>query len=292
MRTDEEMYSVILGTAENDERIRAVIMNGSRTNPNVRKDRLRDFDIVYLVTDMKPFTEDCGWLEVFGEKLVWQLPDKKGYFPDDGISGNSYGILMQFADGNRIDLTIADIKDYRGFCFDDRLSKVLLDKDGIIPELPEPDESSHYITKPAAKSFDACRCEFWWVSTYIAKGLWRHQLLYAQEHLELCVRKELRRMLTWYAGCLGGFDRSAGKCGDRLREYLPEEMWKRYLETYCGCDEESLWKSLQTCCELFSEASRYVAEQLGFRFRDMDEKPDTWDKDVPEYLFSERETDE
>ena len=47
--------------------------------------------------------------------------------------------LMQFADGSRIDLTIARVEDYRGYCFDDRLSMVLLDKDGFLPALPPPD---------------------------------------------------------------------------------------------------------------------------------------------------------
>ena len=46
--------------------------------------------------------------------------------------------LMQFADGSRIDLTIARVEDYRGYSFDDRLSMVLLDKDGFLPALPAP----------------------------------------------------------------------------------------------------------------------------------------------------------
>jgi len=38
LRTEEEMYRMILQIAEEDERIRAVYMNGSRTNKNVKKD--------------------------------------------------------------------------------------------------------------------------------------------------------------------------------------------------------------------------------------------------------------
>ena len=37
MRTEKEMFDLILGTASNDERIRAVIMNGSRANKDVKK---------------------------------------------------------------------------------------------------------------------------------------------------------------------------------------------------------------------------------------------------------------
>ncbi len=38
MRSEREMFDVILHVAKEDKRIRAVYMNGSRTNPNVPKD--------------------------------------------------------------------------------------------------------------------------------------------------------------------------------------------------------------------------------------------------------------
>jgi aminoglycoside 6-adenylyltransferase len=56
------MLDLILGTARQDVRIRAVILNGSRANPNVTPDRFQDFDIVYVVTDLTPFVEDPAWI--------------------------------------------------------------------------------------------------------------------------------------------------------------------------------------------------------------------------------------
>ena len=41
MRTEKEIMRQILGFAEADERVRLVGMEGSRTNPNVPKDRFR-----------------------------------------------------------------------------------------------------------------------------------------------------------------------------------------------------------------------------------------------------------
>lgn len=49
---------LILNVAKNDERIRAVYMNGSRTNQNVKKDIFQDFDIVYVVRQTKPFYQE------------------------------------------------------------------------------------------------------------------------------------------------------------------------------------------------------------------------------------------
>ena len=46
MRTPQEMLNLILTTAQEDDRIRAVILNGSRADPNALPDRFQDFDIV------------------------------------------------------------------------------------------------------------------------------------------------------------------------------------------------------------------------------------------------------
>ena len=51
MRSEEEMYRLLLETAKADDRILAVYMNGSRTNPKVSKDIFQDYDIVYVVTN-------------------------------------------------------------------------------------------------------------------------------------------------------------------------------------------------------------------------------------------------
>lgn len=46
MRSQEEMFRLILETAQADERIRAAFLNGSRANPKVEPDRYRDYDVV------------------------------------------------------------------------------------------------------------------------------------------------------------------------------------------------------------------------------------------------------
>ncbi len=76
VRTEKEMYDMLLQIAREDERIKAVYMNGSRTNKNVPKDIFQDYDIVYVVTDTKPFIDDKGWINRFGEIWFMQYPDE------------------------------------------------------------------------------------------------------------------------------------------------------------------------------------------------------------------------
>ena len=75
MRSEQEILELILSTAKSDDRIRAVIMNGSRTNPNAPRDIFQDFDILFLVTEVEPFTVDHTWIDCFGELMVLQMPE-------------------------------------------------------------------------------------------------------------------------------------------------------------------------------------------------------------------------
>lgn len=275
MRTEAEMYRLILDYARLDERVRGVILNGSRADPQAPLDRLRDFDIVYLVTDVTPYKQgDISG--AFGDILVLSRTDEVALFDEHLPHCAAY--LMQFSDGNRIDLTIARREDFSGYCFDDRLSMVLLDKDGFLPELPPPDRSSHFIRRPSRRCFEECRTEFWWTALYVEKALYRNQLLYAQTHLELCTRKMLLQMLSWYAGAAHGFAVSAGKLGDGLKELLPEPLWKGFCGLYPPCEAEAIRSALYAAFSLFTTVSQAVAEQLSFPF------DGTPDRRVPDFL--------
>ena len=62
MRNEQEMYQLFLDIANNNDRILAVYMNGSRTNKNVPKDIFQDYDIVYVVEKTADFINDRLWI--------------------------------------------------------------------------------------------------------------------------------------------------------------------------------------------------------------------------------------
>ena len=149
MRSEQQMLDLILTTAQQDERIRAVIMNGSRTNPNVPRDPFQDFDIVYFVTDMTSFTKDHTWIERFGEIMILQMPE--AMIDPPPMNDGHFAYLMQFADGNRIDLTLFPLARFHEFEAES-LSAMLLDKDGLFTDLPAPSESDHLPMPPTARA--------------------------------------------------------------------------------------------------------------------------------------------
>ncbi|MBM7716221.1 hypothetical protein JOC94_003241 [Bacillus thermophilus] len=107
MRNEQEMMGLIINNAKEDQRIPAVYMNGSRTNPNVPKDIFQDYDVVYVVTETVSFVKDKTWVNAFGDLIMMQEPDKNDFGEEiDFDFTSSYGFLMLFTDGNRIDLRI------------------------------------------------------------------------------------------------------------------------------------------------------------------------------------------
>ncbi|MGG1517749.1 aminoglycoside 6-adenylyltransferase [Paenibacillus oryzisoli] len=273
MRTEQQMMSLILDTAEQDETIRAVILNGSRANPNVPKDTFQDFDIVYAVANLAPYRRNPAWIDRFGERLILQMPDETHIDPAASPPEEQERIvyLMQFKDGNRIDLTLMPTANAAYFQKLDSLSIVLLDKDGRLGEVPPSSDSDYHIRRPSEKVFrDNCN-EFWWICLNIGKGLRREELSYVMFLLESINRKVLIRMLEWRIGAEAGFVCSAGKSGKYLQRFLTPADWTQFQATYANADYAQMWQALFQMCDLFGRAAKEVAERLGFTYHQQEE---------------------
>jgi aminoglycoside 6-adenylyltransferase len=275
MRSEQEMYDLILNTARKDERIRAVILNGSRANSNAPRDIFQDFDVVYIVTDVSSFKQDPDWISCFGELMILQTPDDMGDPPPNDWGGYAY--LMQFADGNRIDLGVYP-RDRLKELKRDSLSVLLLDKDGIIEPFAAANESEYYPKPPTAKQYADCCNEFWWVCPYVAKGWWREEIIYARFILDRIVREQLMKMLVWYIGVKTGFSRNPGKFGKYFKQYLKPELWDLLLQTYADASYEHTWTALDAMVNLFRDIAVPVGEHFGFDY------PSGDDRRVNDYL--------
>ncbi|MBS4203405.1 aminoglycoside 6-adenylyltransferase [Lederbergia citrea] len=269
MRTEKEMLTLIVSIAEKDDRIRAVMMNGSRVNSNVIKDRYQDYDIVYYVKDVESFTDDHSWVDVFGKQIIMQMPEGMALFPSEW-PGFSY--LMLFTDGNRIDLTLLGVEEIEKQSSFDSLSVILLDKDNLLPKLSRPNDSDYVTKKPTEEEFADCQNEFWWVATNVAKGLKRNELPYAKSMMEGPVRQMLVLMLQWHIGSAHDFVINTGKDGKWLERYLEKSLWKKFVATYPGGDYTENWESLFEMCALFEEVTTSVGNKLGFQPSSENEK--------------------
>ena len=270
MRNSTQIFELIKKVANDDERILAVYMNGSRVNPNVPKDEYQDYDVVFVTSDTKPFINNKEFILKFGNLSYMQLPDESPFFPND--KENSYGYLVQFDDGVRIDLTIQSVKYALEHIKDDTLCKILLDKKSILPEIPESSDLIYWVQKPSEEEFKACCNEFWWCSNNLAKGLARKEILYVQDMTNFVVRKELEKMLGWKVGIKTNFSVSVGKSSKYISNWLSKEEYDEYLKTYFSCDILEAKKSIFLMCDLFDKVAREVSQKLNFEYDEIEAK--------------------
>ena len=260
------MLELIVGVAEKDEKIRGVVLSGSRTDSNCPKDIYRDFDIVYYVTDTSPYWDNDGWIEsCFGKPILMQKPESMTLIPPDGDGNFVY--LMIFPDGNRIDLTVT-----KNVVFPDgEPMEILLDKDGVFPKI-KTDPEYRYVKKPTQKEFSDCANEFHWCLNNVAKGIARDEVPYAMEMLNTCVRDMLVKMISWYIGSERDFKVSVGKMGKYFKRCLTRDIYERYLSTYAAADTGSMWNTAYGMISLFGEIARKTADLLGYVYDEAEEK--------------------
>ena len=259
MRTETEMFDVILQTAKVLQ-VDAVAMSGSRTNPKAPKDELQDYDVVYIVEALDGLIADLSWLDQFGKRIIEQ----------EVTLGHRRLYLMFFEDGNRIDLTLCP-KEYIQEWVDSEVGfRVLKDEKGLF-EAYQPNAKRYWIAPPSEEEFAASCNEFWWVSTYVVKGIRRNQLIYATDHLYGICQQELLKVLAWQvASDRGSVD--IGKNYKYLFQYLPAEQEKEFSNLLDLSSLEKVTQSLFSTMKLFNCEAQKLAKKMGFAYNHIEAK--------------------
>ena len=260
MRTEAEMIDLIINTAKNDGRVRAVQMQGSRTNPGVPADCFQDFDICYYVNDIGSFIENPGWVDVFGERFMLQFLE---------VGGNTYLYSMLFTDGNRIDLVLLPRETWEngvgGRSYGDE-AVWLYTKDDIFKPFHPATHEAYNIKPPEESGYGSTCNKFWWYTQYVAKGIFRDELPYVMFYLNTMMRDELNQMIEWYIGQKNNFSVSSGKYGKYYKRYLDARQYDMLCKTYVGSGYADVWEALFTMCGLFRETALYVARHNNFEY--------------------------
>lgn len=253
MRTEAEMLDVILKTAETLQ-VEAVAMSGSRTNPKTLKDEFQDYDVVYLVENFEELISDLSWIDQFGKRIIEQ----------EVRLGHRRLFLMLFEDGNRIDLTLCPKEHIQEWVDSEAGFIVLEDSKGLFD--PYSPNIERYWTNPAsALDFEKTCNEFWWVSTYVVKGICRNQVIYATDHLYGICQQELLKLLAWQVAADKGMV-DVGKNYKYLFQYLPAEKEKEFSNLLDFSNIEKITQSLFATMQLFHQEAQFFAHKMGFYY--------------------------
>ena len=252
MRTDKEMLGLILGTVKKLQVDAVAPLSGSRTDTKAPKDEFQDYDVVYVVDDLDTLTNDLSWLDQFGKRVIEQ----------EVTLGHRRLYLMLFEDGKSIDLTLCPKEHINEWVASEADYTVLVDEKDLFESYsPSP---QRFWTSPASETdFEKTCNEFWWVSAYVVKGIYRKQVIYATDHLYGICQQEVLKILAWQVAS----DRGAvdiGKNYKYLFNYLPIEKEFSALLDFSSLDK--ITQFLLATMEFFHQEAQSLAHKMGFKY--------------------------
>jgi aminoglycoside 6-adenylyltransferase len=268
MPGDTDVLGRVVQWAEGHPLVRAVILESSRAVEQAPLDRFSDYDILLVVSDTRPFADSTDWQRFFGEPLV-RFGD-----PVEVLGIETYMRMVVYRDHTKIDFAIWPVQLLQRV-IDQQVSsdildwgyRVLLDKDGLAGRLPAPTRSAHIPPKPTEQEYRALVEEFWWESTYVAKNLWRDDLVFARFNLDVVMRSQLLlRMLEWRIELDHDWRWKPGVVGRGLKQALPPDLWSSFAHTYAGPSLTENWDALFTMIGLFRRAAIEVGKALNYTY--------------------------
>lgn len=272
---DPDALERLVACAEERPTVRAVIVTSSRARPDGPVDALSDYDVILAVTDPERFATDDAWQHDLGPPMV-RWGDESELF---GLPTHFRGVVYE--DGTKMDYTIWPREILRRIpehdTFLDELDagyRVLLDKDGATSDWPAPTYRAYVPGRPTEAEYLALVEEYWWDTTYVAKSLWRDELMFAKYILEHDIATEaLRRMLEWRIELDHDWSLPTGVLGRGFKRLLPADIWAELEATYVGPGIEENWAALARATGLFRRVAKEVGDALGFAYpRDVDDR--------------------
>jgi aminoglycoside 6-adenylyltransferase len=281
--SEPDMLQIIAEWAQARNAIRAVLLTSTRAIPNGRVDALSDYDVILVVEDIRPFADDRAWIDDFGDVMVvyWDpvQPD-----PDVGI--DYIGNVTQYADGLKIDFTVWSVEMFQQIAAAPALLaeldagyKVLLDKDHLTDTLRAPSATAYVPVRPTDTEFQTWINDFWSDPPYVAKCLWRDELLPAKWCLDEDMKhKYLRQLLEWRIEIDHGWSLPTGSLGKGLKKHLSPEIWAQLETCFAGAGLEENWVALTNTMALFRQVAIQVGAHLGYAY------PHDLDRRVTDYV--------
>src|SRR5262245_53465919 len=220
---DEAMIGRLVQWGQAQPLVRAMVLTSTRAIPNSSSDLFSDYDVILALTEVQPFYEGRSWLEAFGRVLAMYrdpLEPKDGYLK----SGN----VTQYEDGLKIDFTLWPVELLQQVAAAPELPaefdagyRILLDKDHLTDGLKSPTYRAYIPTPPTEAAYQTAIELFWLDTTYVAKLLWRDDMMAAKHLLDHFIKHEhLLPMLEWHLEIDHHWAVKPGPYGRGLKKWL------------------------------------------------------------------------
>ena len=286
--TPDMIIDRLIQWANDQPLVRAAILTSSRAVPGAPLDLFSDYDVILVLQSIQPFFADRTWLEAFGTVLA--------LYRDPLIEVGEYtrsAYVVQYENGLKLDFNLWPVELLQKISDSGTLTpefdagyKVLVDKDALTVEL-KPARYSAYIPTPPTETHYLELIEgFFLDTTYVAKFLWRDDMMAAKHLLDNSLKQaHLRPMLEWHAEIDHHWKLKPGPYGRRLKQHVRPELWSDLQGTYTGTDSNENWEALFQTIALMRRVATEVGEHLNYSY------PADLERRVVDYLWRVRRLD-
>ena len=246
-----------------------MILTSSRALPHAPVDLLSDYDVILVARSIEPYYVDRTWLAVFGPVLaVYRDP----LIDVNGLTRSAY--VVQYENGLKIDFNLWPVELLQRVSAGEQLPvefdagyQVLLDKDDLTTRLGSPTYSGYIPTPPTEQEYSELLEGFFLDTTYVAKFLWRDDLMAAKHILDYSLKQEhLRPLLEWHAEIEHQWSLKPGPYGRRLKQYSRPDLWADLERTYTGAELDQNWEALFLTIELMRRVATEGGKHLGYSY--------------------------
>ena len=267
--TEKEVTESLIQWADQQPLVRATLLTSSRIIPNASVDVFSDYDVILAVLDVHPFYEDRTWLGDFGSVLVAYRDPLELYY---GFPKSAY--VTQYENGLKIDFTLWSVEILQRIAVAPQLPNeldagylVLFDKDHLTDGLKPSTYRAYIPTPPTEAEYQDTVEVFFLEATYVAKLLWRDDLMAAKHILDHFMKQEhLRPMLEWRFEIDQQWSVKPGPYGRRLKKWLSPAIWAELESTYTGAGLEANWEAMFRTIALFRQVAIEVGHHLGYPY--------------------------
>ena len=271
-----DVVDQLIQWADQQLAVRAMLLTRSRAVPNAHVDVLSDYDVILVVRDVEPFYEDRGWLQSFGPVLAVYRDPLEPY-----LGFLQAGYVTPYENGLKIDFRVWPVALLKRIVDEPQLPdeldagyRILLDKEDLTDALKPPTFVAFVPKPPTLSRYKEIIELFFLDAAYVAKFLWRGDVLAAKHVLDHYIKQDyLRPMLEWQVEIDRNWSVKPGPYMRGLQRWLRPDRWIELKSTYTGAALEDNWDALDRTVVLFRKAASEVGASLGYTYpRDLDRR--------------------
>jgi aminoglycoside 6-adenylyltransferase len=269
MSTADQIFANIIAWGEEEERVRALVLVGSRAQREPA-DELADFDVAVFARTYEPYVQDDRWLSSIGH--VWVYIPEQYDVGDETVPTR----LVIYEGGIKVDFAFHTMGlvtkvDWEG------AYRVILDKDGIAAVIASlAHDVQHH--PPVEQDLSALVREFWFEAYHVAKYLKRGELWLVKSR-DWTTKELLLRMIEWHEQARRRWDYETYYMGKHLQSWVDGSTWQSLHQAFAHFDGTDSWQALLATMHLFRQLAQETAELAGFAY------PEDVDQNVSGFIL-------